>query len=196
MHNGRILCETVNCFFGQGMVPKSQKRQTLVTMPACKAEPFTLNSRQTYDSMWAIVPGKAHYVTLVPALGVFAGIAFGVGLLASGLSSSTTGTLAGQVVLQGFLGKRVEMWVWRLLTMIPALITIALNVPSLEVLVISQVILSMQLPFTMIAVILLTGRRELMGQFVNGRLTNIVNVLLVLVVTILNVVLLYTVFWG
>jgi manganese transport protein len=136
------------------------------------------------------------YVTLVPALGVFAGIAFGVGLLASGLSSSTTGTLAGQVVLQGFLGKRVKMWVWRLLTMIPALIAIALNVPSVEVLVISQVVLSMQLPFTMVAVVLLTGRRDLMGELVNGRLTNIVNVLLVLVVTILNVVLLYTLFWG
>jgi manganese transport protein len=116
-------------------------------------------------------------------------------LLASGLSSSTTGTLAGQVVLQGFLGKRVEMWVWRLLTMIPAVIAIALNVPSVEVLVISQVVLSMQLPFTMVAVVLLTGRRDLMGELVNGRLTNIVNVLLVLVVTILNVVLLYTLFW-
>lgn len=136
------------------------------------------------------------YVTLIPGLGVFAAIAFGIGLLASGLSSSTTGTLAGQVVLQGFLGRRVEMWVWRLMTMIPALIVIALNVPSVEVLVISQVVLSLQLPFTMAAVVLLSGRKELMGELVNTRLVNILSVLVTLVVTALNVLLLYTLFWG
>jgi len=136
------------------------------------------------------------YVTLVPALGAFAAIVFGIGLLASGLSSTTTGTLAGQIVLQGFLGKHVDMWVWRLITMIPALIVIALNISSVEVLVISQVILSLQLPFTMVPVILLTRRRDLMGELVNGRLTNVMNVVIALVVTVLNVVLLYTLFWG
>jgi manganese transport protein len=136
------------------------------------------------------------YVTLVPALGAFAAIAFGIGLLASGLSSTTTGTLAGQIVLQGFLGKHVDMWVWRLITMIPALIVIALNISSVEVLVISQVILSLQLPFTMVPVILLTRRQDLMGELVNGRLTNVMNVVIALVVTVLNVVLLYTLFWG
>ncbi len=136
------------------------------------------------------------YVTLVPALGAFAAIAFGIGLLASGLSSTTTGTFAGQIVLQGFLGKHVKIWVWRLITMIPALIVIALNISSVEVLVISQVILSLQLPFTMVPVILLTRRQDLMGELVNGRLTNVMNVVIALVVTVLNVVLLYTLFWG
>jgi manganese transport protein len=136
------------------------------------------------------------YITLVPALGAFAAIAFGIGLLASGLSSSTTGTMAGQIVLQGFLGKHVDMWVWRLITMIPALIVIALNVSSVEVLIISQVILSLQLPFTMVPVILLTRRQDLMGELVNSRLTNVMNVVIALVVTVLNVVLLYTLFWG
>ncbi len=136
------------------------------------------------------------YVTLVPALGTFAAAAFGLGLLASGLSSSTTGTLAGQVVLQGFLGRHVEIWIWRVLTIIPALVVIALNVSSVEVLVISQVILSLQLPFTMVPVLLLTRRKDLMGEFVNGRYTNVMNVFITLVVTILNVVLLYTLFWG
>ena len=134
------------------------------------------------------------YVTLTPALGVFASIAFGVGLLASGLSSSTTGTLAGQVVLQGFLGKHIEIWVWRLMTMIPALIIIAFNVSSVEVLVISQVILSMQLPFTMCAVALLTRRKDLMGELVNSRKTNIMNAVILFVVTVLNVILLLTLF--
>ena len=94
-------------------------------------------------------------MTLIPALGVFAAAAFGIGLLASGLSSSTTGTLAGQIVLQGFLNRRVDMWIWRVLAVIPALVTIALGISSVEVLVVSQVILSLQLPFTMLAVIIL-----------------------------------------
>ena len=132
------------------------------------------------------------YVTLTPALGIFASIAFGIGLLASGLSSSTTGTLAGQVVLQGFLGKHVEIWVWRLMTLVPALIVIAFNVSSVEVLVISQVVLSLQLPFTMVFVALLTRRKDLMGELVNTRNTNIVNAVVLCVVTILNVILLAT----
>ena len=135
-------------------------------------------------------------VTLRPALGIFAAVAFGIGLLASGLSSSTTGTLAGQVVLQGFLGKHVEMWVWRLLTLVPALVVIWLGIPSVEVLVISQAILSLQLPFTMAAVVVLTNRSDLMGEFVNKRLTNVANIVIALIVTALNVVLLYTLFLG
>lgn len=135
------------------------------------------------------------YITLAPGLGMFAALAFGIGLLASGLSSTTTGTLAGQVVLQGFLGKHVDIWIWRLITMIPALVIIALNIPSVEVLVISQVILSLQLPFTMAPVVLLTRRRDLMGELVNTRLINILNVLIALVITVLNVLLLYTLFF-
>src|SRR2546421_4061851 len=131
------------------------------------------------------------YVTLAPALGTLAAVAFGVGLLASGLSSSTTGTLAGQVVLQGFLGRHVEIWIWRVITLIPALIVIALNVSPVEVLVISQAVLSLQLPFTMVPVVLLTRRQNLMGGLVNGRFTNVVNVLISLVVTVLNVLLPY-----
>ena len=136
------------------------------------------------------------YIILTPALGTMAAIAFGIGLLASGLSSSTTGTLAGQVVLQGFLGKHVNMWIWRLITMVPALLVIALNVSSVQVLVISQVVLSLQLPFTMLPVLLLTRRRDLMGELVNTRNTNIMNAIILLVVTTLNIILLYTLFWG
>jgi len=83
-----------------------------------------------------------------------------------------------------------------MITILPALVVIALNISSVEVLVISQAILSLQLPFTMIPVLLLTRRKDLMGEFVNTRLTNVVNVLIALVVTILNVLLLYTLFWG
>jgi manganese transport protein len=144
----------------------------------------------------ATISLQSAYVTLKPALGSLAAVAFGIGLLAAGLSSSTTGTLAGQVVLQGFLGRHVEMWIWRLLTMIPAVIVIAFNVPAIQVLVISQVILSLQLPFTMSAVVILTRRRELMGEFVNTPLTNVMNVFITLIVALLNVALLYITFYG
>ena len=83
-----------------------------------------------------------------------------------------------------------------MITLIPALIVIALNVSPVEVLVISQAVLSLQLPFTMVPVVLLTRRQDLMGGLVNGRFTNVVNVLISLVVTMLNVLLLYTLFWG
>ncbi|HTK11978.1 MAG TPA: Nramp family divalent metal transporter [Ktedonobacteraceae bacterium] len=136
------------------------------------------------------------YVSLMPVLGSFAALAFGIGLLASGLSSSTTGTLAGQVVLQGFLKKRIESWVWRVITMIPALLVIALNISSIQVLVISQVALSLQLPFTMAAVVFLSRKPALMGSFVNNRWTSGVNFLIAIVVTLLNLLLLYTLFKG
>ena len=83
-----------------------------------------------------------------------------------------------------------------MITLIPALIVIGLNVSPVEVLVISQAVLSLQLPFTMVPVVLLTRRQDLMGGLVNGRYTNVVNVLISLVVTVLNVLLLYTLFWG
>jgi manganese transport protein len=131
------------------------------------------------------------YVTLIPSLGIFAGLAFGIGLLASGLSSTITGTLAGQVVLQGFLNKSVPMWLWRVITLIPALIVIAFNVSSIKVLITSQVILSLQLPFTIVALIVLSRRRDLLGEFVNTRLLTAVHVLIAFIVISLNVWLLY-----
>ncbi len=134
------------------------------------------------------------YVTLIPILGSAAAVAFGIGLLASGLSSSTTGTMAGQIVFKGFLNRKVEMWVWRLLTMIPALVIIWLNIPSGEVLVISQVLLSLQLPFTMVALITLTGRQDLMKELVDTQRVHWFNIGLVMLVSTLNVVLLWSLF--
>jgi manganese transport protein len=134
-------------------------------------------------------------VTLVPILGVFAGLAFGIGLLASGLSSTITGTLAVQVVLQGFLNRSVPMWLWRVITLIPALIVISFNVSSVQVLVTSQVVLSMQLPFTIVALIVLSSRRDLLGEFVNTHRLTAIHVLIAFIVISLNVWLLYTTFF-
>ncbi|WP_294946660.1 Nramp family divalent metal transporter [Sulfurivirga sp.] len=109
------------------------------------------------------------YVTLGPLFGEAAALTFGIALLAAGIASSTTGTMAGQVVFEGLLGRKVNMarvrLGLRLATMIPAVIAILLTAKPLSLLVLSQVILSMQLPFTLVPLILLVADRRLMGDF-------------------------------
>ncbi|MGN5355008.1 Nramp family divalent metal transporter [Ralstonia sp. L16] len=108
------------------------------------------------------------YVTLAPLFGASAGLVFLVGLIASGLSSSVVGTLAGQMVLQGFLRARLPVWMRRLITMVPAFIVIGAGMDVTRALVLSQVILSMVVPFPMAALIWLARRPDLMGQHAAG----------------------------
>lgn len=114
------------------------------------------------------------YHTLTPLLGGAAATVFLVSLLASGVSSSTVGTLAGQVIMQGFVGFRIPIWVRRLVTMLPAFVVVGLGVNATNALVISQVVLSIALPLPMIALLMFTRRSDIMGAFANGTLTNIV----------------------
>jgi manganese transport protein len=107
------------------------------------------------------------YHTLIPLLGGAAAGFFLVSLLASGVSSSIVGTLAGQMIMQGFVGFRIPIWVRRLVTMLPAFGVVALGVDTTKALVISQVVLSITLPLPMIALILFTRRPDLMGRFAN-----------------------------
>jgi manganese transport protein len=130
------------------------------------------------------------YHTLVPLLGAGAGVVFMVALLASGVSSSVVGTMAGQVIMQDFVGFRIPLWVRRVITMVPALIVVALGVDSTRALVVSQVVLSMVLPVPMIALLVLSGRRDVMGAFANGPVVRIAAILASIVVLGLNVVLL------
>ena len=129
------------------------------------------------------------YHTLMPLLGAGAAGLFMVSLLASGISSSVVGTLAGQMIMQGFLGFRIPLWLRRLLTMLPAFVVVALGVNATEALVVSQVVLSFALPVPVIALIMLTGRRGLMGDFANGRLTQAAAIVASAVVLTLNVLL-------
>jgi manganese transport protein len=138
---------------------------------------------------------EAHQ-TLTPLLGGLSSLVFAIALLASGLSSSTTATMAGQVIIEGFLHIRVNVWLRRLVTMIPALIVIGLRVDPLQILVLSQVSLSFQLPFAMIPLILFTRRRDIMGDFVNHRLTTMLAVLIAGVILLLNGILLWELFAG
>jgi manganese transport protein len=111
------------------------------------------------------------YLTLTPLLGGAAAGVFLLSLTASGLSSSTVGTMAGQMIMQGFVGFRIPVWARRLITMLPAFVVIGLGVNATQALVVSQVVLSIALPLPMIALLMFTGRADLMGPMANGRLT-------------------------
>ena len=105
---------------------------------------------------------------LTPLLGPAAAALFAVALLASGLSSSVVGTLSGQVVMQGFVGFTIPLWLRRVLTTLPAVVVIALGVDPTRALVFSQVVLSFGIPFALVPLLVFTGRRELMGALVNA----------------------------
>jgi len=129
------------------------------------------------------------YHTLTPLLGAGAAGVFLLSLLASGISSSAVGTMAGQVIMQGFVGFRIPVWVRRLVTMAPAFVVVALGVNATEALVASQVVLSIALPLPMIALLRFTGRADIMGRFANGRLTAVAARIGTAVVLLLNAIL-------
>jgi manganese transport protein len=123
-------------------------------------------------------------------LGSHADLLFGVALLASGLSSSSVGTMAGQVVMQGFIGRQIPLFLRRLVTMLPALIVVAVGVDPSRALVLSQVVLSFGIPFALIPLILFCRDRGLMGELVNRRVTTVAGVVVASLVITLNAFLL------
>jgi manganese transport protein len=137
---------------------------------------------------------EAAYHTLTPLLGTAAAGVFLVSLLASGVSSSTVGTMAGQMIMQGFVGFRIPIEVRRLVTMIPAFIVVGLGVNATTALIISQVMLSIALPLPMITLMMFTCRTGVMGEFANSRLTNCVAIAGTVVVISLNVLLILQTF--
>ncbi len=129
------------------------------------------------------------YHTLTPLLGAGAAGIFLLSLIASGVSASTVGTMAGQMIMQGFVQFRIPIWLRRLVTMVPAFVVVALGANTTNALVISQVVLSIALPLPMIALIIFTGRRDIMGAFTNSRLTAALAIAGTAAVLALNVVL-------
>src|SRR5437773_4218760 len=111
------------------------------------------------------------YRTLIPVLGSGAAGVFLVSLIASGLSSSAVGTMAGQVIMQGFVGFRIPLWLRRVVTMAPSFAIVALGVDATEALVLSQVVLSLILPIPMVALLILTKRRVVMVSHADGHLS-------------------------
>ena len=135
------------------------------------------------------------YDTLGTYLGG-AGTLFGLALLASGLSSSSVGTLAGQVVMQGFVNRRIPLFLRRFITMVPALVIIAVGVDPSRALVISQVVLSFGIPFALVPLLLFCRNRQLMGSLVNRPLTTAAASIVAAVIIALNLFLLEQTFFG
>jgi manganese transport protein len=149
-----------------------------------------------YHSGRQVLTIEQAHETLRPLLGRLSASAFAFALLCSGLSSSTVGTMAGQVIIEGFLNIRFSIFLRRLLTMIPAIVVIAVGLDPLKVLVLSQVVLSFTLPFALLPLIVLTRRQNVMGDLVNHHHTNWLAYLTVGVIIALNVLLLYQILGG
>jgi manganese transport protein len=134
------------------------------------------------------------YHTLTPLLGIGAAGVFLLSLIASGISSSTVGTMAGQMIMQGFIKFRIPILVRRLVTMIPAFVVVALGANATNSLVISQVVLSIALPLPMISLLIFTSRRDIMGQFANSRVTFVAALIGTIIVLLLNIFLILQTF--
>ncbi|MFJ7737323.1 Nramp family divalent metal transporter [Lysinibacillus sp. NPDC097287] len=125
------------------------------------------------------------------ALGPLAAISFGLGLLIAGLASSSVGTLAGDVVMQGFIRRRIPLYLRRAITMIPPLAIIASGVNATHALVLSQVILSFGIAFALVPLVMFTSKREIMGSLVNHKITSFLGWIVVAIVVSLNIYLLW-----
>lgn len=136
------------------------------------------------------------YITLQPLLGNMAAGAFGLALLASGLSSAAVGTMAGEVILKGFVGFDIPASVRRIITMLPGMLILLSGVNPMHALVLSQVVLSFALPAAIIPLMVITNQSSIMGIFKNSKLTNWVGWVIVSVIIAMNATLLYLTFTG
>lgn len=134
------------------------------------------------------------YHTLTPLLGGAAASVFLISLMASGISSSAVGTMAGQMIMQGFVGFRIPIWIRRLVTVLPAFVVVLMGVNTTDALVYSQVVLSFALPIPMIALVMFTRSRVIMGEFANRRLTDLLAIVGTIVILGLNAILLLQTF--
>jgi manganese transport protein len=160
------------------------------TMLVVAAGLFHRSGRDGVDSI------EGAHAGLQALIGGGAALAFAVALLASGLSSSSVGTFAGQVVMQGFIHRRIPVFLRRALTMAPSLVVLGLGADPSVTLVISQVVLSFGIPFALVPMILLTRRRDVMGALVNRGFTTGVACVVAAVIISLNVFLLHQTFFG
>jgi manganese transport protein len=139
---------------------------------------------------------QSAYHTLTPLLGSAAASVFLISLLASGISSSVVGTMAGQVIMQGFVGFTIPLWFRRLITMVPTIVIVAIGVDPTLTLIISQVILSIVLPFPIIALIYFTQKKDLMGVLTNKRATTYFATIFAILIVGLNMWLIFQTFMS
>jgi manganese transport protein len=155
-----------------------------MSMLVMAAATFYGTGHQDVDSL------EGAHKTLEPILGGASSALFALALLTSGLSSSAVGTLSGQVVMQGFIRRKIPLWFRRAATMVPAFVVIALGLDPSRTLVISQVVLSFGIPFALIPLVRFTSRRDLMGPLVNRRVTTAAAAVVAGLIIALNVFLL------
>jgi manganese transport protein len=156
-----------------------------MAMLAVAAKLFHSTGHTGVDSIQAAYHGFGNQV------GGLAALAFAVALFASGASSSSVGTYAGQVVMSGFINVRISVLLRRLVTMVPALVVLAIGVNPTDALILSQVVLSFGIPLALIPLVMLTMRRDVMGEHVNKRITTVIGVSLAALITALNLFLIY-----
>jgi len=149
-----------------------------------------------YSNGVAVDSMEQAHKSLQPLLGSLSSGAFGIALLASGLSSSAVGTMAGQTIMKGFVNLSIPENVTKLITMLPAIIIIALGINPMTALVLSQVALSFILPFPIIQMLIIAKRKDLMGILVNKGFVRVLGVLIAAIIIGLNMVLLYLTFTG
>jgi manganese transport protein len=148
------------------------------------------------EGMISVATIQDAHQTLQPLLGKASSVFFALSLLAAGLSSSSVGTMAGQVITQGFLHWEIPVWIRRLATMVPSLMVILVGLDPTRTLVISQVVLSFGLPFAVIPLVMFTSRRKVMKTLVNQKITTLAACLVTAVIVSLNIYLLVQIFTG
>ncbi len=149
-----------------------------------------------YRNGMAVETIEQAHKSLSPLLGAASSGAFGLALIASGLSSSVVGTMAGTTIMQGFVGLKISDNITRLVTMLPAMLIIILGINPMQALVFSQVSLSFVLPFAIIPMLLITKRKDLMGSLVNKPVTNVVGWIIASIIIAANILLLVLTFSG
>lgn len=149
-----------------------------------------------YSRGMAVESIEQAHRSLEPLLGTLSSAAFGAALLASGFSSSSVGTMAGETIMDGFVDIKIPAVIRRIITMLPGAIIILIGVNPMQALVMSQVCLSFVLPVTIISMLLITGRKEIMGEFVNKKFTKILGWIIATMIIFLNIALVYLTFTG
>ena len=168
----------------------------MVIAGAINASMLIIAGSLFHDSGLNVDSIETAYSGFQSLVGPGAALAFALALLASGFASSSVGTYAGQVVMQGFIARTIPIILRRLVTMTPALIVLAIGLDPSRALVLSQVVLSFGIPFALIPLVLLTSKREVMGSLVNKRITTIAASIVALLIVALNVFLLYDTLLG
>jgi manganese transport protein len=149
-----------------------------------------------YSGLQHVATIEEAYKTLTPLLGIGASFVFALSLFASGQSSAAVGTMAGQIMMQGFVHWQIPVWLRRALTMLPAFVVIAMRLDPTRTLVISQVLLSFGLPFAVIPLVVFTNRQKIMGVLVNRRSTTVIASIIAVLIVGLNLFLLYNILVG